>query len=243
MADDRLRLLERRWQESGSVEDEAALLGARVRAGELKRERLEFAALLGHPAAGVASPTIAACPGLTELLTRLSELHWPAAANWGRALPPSWAVCVRALISIANSLENDASRSRNTKGLAEQMGQDTDLPPPLWALEAAEEWVLCPCRKHSRRAADIGVQYRSSIVARTYPPRSRVPYLAAIAAGGPRNSGLTTVPSREEVLETCLEACDVAGLAESALYGAVTTELLPWCLGQSDPVARRQSIS
>lgn len=51
MSDARLRELERRWLESGSLEDQAAWLNARVAAGELARERLELAARCGHEGA------------------------------------------------------------------------------------------------------------------------------------------------------------------------------------------------
>jgi len=54
MADDRLRQLERRFRESGAVEDEAAWLRARVRAGELPEERLRLAARMGQAAAAAA---------------------------------------------------------------------------------------------------------------------------------------------------------------------------------------------
>ena len=43
MSDAKLRELERRWKESGAVEDEAAYLLERVRVGDLTRERLELA--------------------------------------------------------------------------------------------------------------------------------------------------------------------------------------------------------
>jgi hypothetical protein len=46
--------LKRRWQRSGTVDDEAAYLLERVRAFDLPRERLEAAGLLGHPAAAKA---------------------------------------------------------------------------------------------------------------------------------------------------------------------------------------------
>lgn len=46
-----LQTLERRWRQTGVAEDESRWLAARVRAGELPRERLLFAADLGHPAA------------------------------------------------------------------------------------------------------------------------------------------------------------------------------------------------
>ena len=51
MSDQKLRELERRWRETGSVEDEAAYLRERVRVGDLTQERLELAAYLGHAAA------------------------------------------------------------------------------------------------------------------------------------------------------------------------------------------------
>jgi hypothetical protein len=58
MSDQRLRDLERRWRETGTVEDEAAYLLERVRAGDLSRERLEIAAYLGHEGAAMAlAPT------------------------------------------------------------------------------------------------------------------------------------------------------------------------------------------
>ena len=58
MSDDKLRELERRWKETGSVEDEAAYLLERVRAGELTRERLELVAYCGHRGAAVAIGTV-----------------------------------------------------------------------------------------------------------------------------------------------------------------------------------------
>lgn len=57
MADARLRDLERRWRASGSAQDEAAWLAARVQAGDLPAERLSLAALLGHEAALLAGGT------------------------------------------------------------------------------------------------------------------------------------------------------------------------------------------
>jgi hypothetical protein len=55
-SDVRLRELERRFQRTGDVEDEAAWLQARVRAGDLDRVAVERAASLGYPAAMLISP-------------------------------------------------------------------------------------------------------------------------------------------------------------------------------------------
>lgn len=48
MSDSRLRELERRWKETGLVEDEAAFLLERVRVGELTADDLKRAAYCGH---------------------------------------------------------------------------------------------------------------------------------------------------------------------------------------------------
>ena len=55
VSDQRLRELERKWRETGSVEDEAAYLRERVRVGDLTQERLELAAYCGHEGAGRAT--------------------------------------------------------------------------------------------------------------------------------------------------------------------------------------------
>lgn len=69
MTDDRLRTLERRFRETGSVEDETAWLKERVRAGELNEEQLEVAAHCGVPAA-------ARVLSLSEESEATSELEW-----------------------------------------------------------------------------------------------------------------------------------------------------------------------
>jgi hypothetical protein len=54
MTDATVRELERRWRETGAVQDEARFLLETVRAGELTRARLALAACVGHPAAKLA---------------------------------------------------------------------------------------------------------------------------------------------------------------------------------------------
>lgn len=64
MSDTKLREAERRWRETGAAEDEGAYLVERVRAGELKRQRLMLAAYCGYRGArlalGDASPNVPA---------------------------------------------------------------------------------------------------------------------------------------------------------------------------------------
>jgi len=53
MTDEKLRALERRWRESGSVDDEAAWLRERVKQGDLSQEMLGLAAHCGHQASQI----------------------------------------------------------------------------------------------------------------------------------------------------------------------------------------------
>jgi hypothetical protein len=79
MSDQRLRELERRWRETGSVEDEAAYLLERVRTGSLDREMLELAAYCGHPASNRCLGVEGAHNHDETLLGWVSGL-----ARWGR---------------------------------------------------------------------------------------------------------------------------------------------------------------
>lgn len=72
MSDERLRELERRWEETGSSEDEAALLLEMVRIGALTKARLRSLAILGHPAALLAQQV---SPGWAEGLSWLYALE------------------------------------------------------------------------------------------------------------------------------------------------------------------------
>jgi len=96
MADQALRTRERRWLGTGSGQDEAALLRARLRLGTIARGRLEVAALLGHAPArhalGAGAPP--APERLEELLRALRgrglEVELRAAAaviRWRRTAP------------------------------------------------------------------------------------------------------------------------------------------------------------
>lgn len=55
MSDEKIRELERYWKETGTTQDEAALLVERVRAGDLDRGQLELAAMCGYEAARMAA--------------------------------------------------------------------------------------------------------------------------------------------------------------------------------------------
>ena len=75
MSDQKLRELERRWRETGSLEDEVSLLRERVRTGRLPLLRLQAAARLEYPPATTALDNQAA-PSLEEALTELGKEAW-----------------------------------------------------------------------------------------------------------------------------------------------------------------------
>ena len=78
MSDQLLRDAQRRARVSGSVEDEAAYLRARLRAGDLDRIRLRFAARLGHPAARLLVDDLT----VGEIIHR-AQLSAHRASRWG----------------------------------------------------------------------------------------------------------------------------------------------------------------
>lgn len=94
MSDERLRELQRRWQETGAVEDGAALLRARLRAGTLTPERLALLAHLGEPAASLAlgddapEPIASASAWLSGLDRFGREAHLRAAVAVAARLRP-----------------------------------------------------------------------------------------------------------------------------------------------------------
>lgn len=74
MSDERLRDLERRWQATGTVEDEAAYLAEQVRQGEVPEQRLHLAAYCGQPAAQLANARLPAAPErLIDWFTQLGQ--------------------------------------------------------------------------------------------------------------------------------------------------------------------------
>jgi hypothetical protein len=124
--DVRLRELERRWKETGSVEDEAAWLRARARAGELDPARLEVAAKLAYPAARLIHPlppnVVDPYPGSSGLLRGVEGLLVDKVFD---------EYCMRCVIAVARSVA--------------PLLDDFDWLPeegPRSMLRAAQEWLV-----------------------------------------------------------------------------------------------------
>lgn len=130
LSDIDLRTLERRFRDSGRVEDEAAWLRSRRRVKQLPDERLWLAAYVGHPAA------------VRVFYEDRPEQVWlpqtPQQVDcWVRGLE-QWGqtTLVRAAVSVAWSL----------------LAIHADEPAFRIALQRAELWILEPSFDHARRA-------------------------------------------------------------------------------------------
>ncbi len=149
MSDTKLRELERRWRDTGAVQDEAAWLKERVRVGDLSREVVELCALCGHEAALLVLPSPS---GLTRLGTRM----WEAVAGKWLSEPlrkvAGHEAAVRAAVAVA----------RLVLPCAEELFPND--PRPSGALRAAESWVRSRSSDH-REAATRARSAASSAVA------------------------------------------------------------------------------
>lgn len=139
MGDSTLRDLERRWQETGTVADEAAYLEARVRAGDLAPDRLELAAQVGYPAAAVLRPEVEADVRevsirneSSEVLARIAfAVAWAEAprdlledTGSARALRRTFDLCAAA---IADPSEATRARLESNRAMAPRLNGLVDL--------------------------------------------------------------------------------------------------------------------
>ena len=128
MSDERLRQLERRWLETGTVQDETAFLLERVRVGDLAPNRLELAAHCGLPAARLAL-------NLTVATLGRDVQGWLSGLRTHEKV-----VLVLAAVCLAKEGQPDFERIYPGDGAYEN------------AVRAACAWVQCPCDRHRSEA-------------------------------------------------------------------------------------------
>ena len=136
MSDQKLRELERKWKETGSVEDEAAYLRERVRVGDLTQERLELAAYCGQEAARFATD----CPDAAD---SIGDMVQTARDRWGKAEG------IRLLIAISEEIAR------------EYPGETADFAPRV--LDLAGRWLHCPCPTCARAGRDYASRVAESL--------------------------------------------------------------------------------
>lgn len=133
MTDAKLRELERRWRETGAVEDETAYLQERVRAGTLDDHRLALAATMGCAGARrvLGLPDHEALEDPQEIAKRLSR--------WGKeALVRTAFAFARQVLPLWNAAHCDDLRPRQ-------------------ALECVEAWVEAPTEENERQAGEAAL--------------------------------------------------------------------------------------
>ena len=135
MSDEHLRELERRWRETGSVEDEAAWLGARVKAGDLDPEKLEVLEHLGREGARLALASLVTQPSgdPVDFLEAGSALRVKCLRGWPHE------AALRLLAATWGQMEAARDSSEGRAGLL-----------------ALEEWLSCPCQEHAEAVEQQG---------------------------------------------------------------------------------------
>jgi hypothetical protein len=131
VTDERLRGVEQRWRRTGAVEDEAAYLLERVRAGQLTRSHLELLSYAEDPA-GVA----AVGPVSFE-----SAFPPEQEVRWVRGLRRFGPLGAQAACVVAFS----------TSSFLRRANQSVDLESRHMGLL----WLGCPCREHERQVLEL----------------------------------------------------------------------------------------
>lgn len=214
MADGRLRELERRWQQSGSVQDEAAYLLERVREGDLTKERLELAAYLGYPAAssgvGVRAHDPQSLEDFVDFARGLKRFERQAK--------------VRAALAVALRLPRPEEAAR---------------PFVDRCVAATARWVLDPNEENARAAASAGL-FVPDYLGVTYIRYRGLGWATAGSdAWNRRFRSIRDVPDEERAGPEveCLVECwhDL----QANTIQAIRDDVVPWSLGYGDPVADR----
>lgn len=212
-----------------SVQQAAALLSERVRAGELRREDLTLAAFCEH------APALLAVGGIQARPDELKE--WgDALADWGRE------TSVRALVAAARGVLPAWRCFRP---------QDDR---PLRAILLAEAWVVEPTEDRAREAWEFAAPTLFELTEETTRfACSSAPWaergLAASASHALAAcawAARMTLARREpdhRVGDPLLLAAGALGVDapdEDGLRTQVAAELIPWALGTHDPLSERR---
>ena len=250
MSDGDLRVLERTWRESGSEADEAAFLGARVRAGVLELVALERAEILGHRAASLALGALVGRPHRAgkrgdrgkrktrrPTSTPAEQDHhggvfWVIGLEgWGRE------ACVRAAVALARLALPVLAALPHEARLA------------LRAIEAAEAWVVDPTADAERLAGQqAGLMTGAATPAGSAAACARLAAEAASDFVAERGPGVDFIGGDLEAArrigagEVALDAASSAiraGFDAGQIREVLRADLVPWLRGYSDPVKQR----
>ncbi|MBL4846238.1 MAG: hypothetical protein JKY65_11975 [Planctomycetes bacterium] len=228
MTDERLRTLERRWRESGALEDEAACLQERLRTGALSQARYELAVALGAPAlGGEESPPLRFQEWISSL--PFHQRRGRLERDWAR-VPLAMA---RAILPCVERL-GGSSRYRAALRVTTSRLLRVRLSPRKEAAAGGllrnpllEGWANSP----QERALTYFVEFAILCLAASPPSLPRFEDVARRALYPQGRWGVE--PGVEEALEATIPA---AGGRLWGLRLAVRDEVLPWALGYRDPL-------
>lgn len=205
MADERERELERRFRQSGSVDDEAAWLKERLRAGRLPEEPLRLAALVGHRAA---------CLALDQEPALELEALAQGLVEHGRA------VVLRAQLALARA------------ALPEWESRFPRDDRPRIALEAAANQARCPCARHAEALAEQPLRANDAWAAARQVHALRPAQAALlVAAAATTARGGEAVLDTGGIRAALLAAGDLWSAQQ--VRATVRAELAPWALGSA----------
>lgn len=235
MSDTGLRELERRFRGSGSVEDETAWLVARLRAGDLQRDRLDFACWVGAPAAAAARRAAGGEP--TDRLRHL--LRRPRSRRAARSLAAVGSLGRwprEPLVRLALVAGRQRIGGRSPEAWDDRFGRVGR------AFAVVEAWAVDPTRvareelEAAEDAADRAAwgdhpETGEPVDDPAETPVARVAEFACMCATAPE----ARVP---HLLHTALVVAEVWE-AWDAFCQAAARELVPWALGYADPLRER----
>lgn len=225
MSDARLRTLERRWHEAGTVEAEAAYRVAQLHAGRLPAELpgLELAAFLEHPAAflavhGTLPQRLRRIAALERIVRDYQDTEWRIARaaerqihrtrGWPGQHPP-WQ-----LFTELRAFGQQACVRAGIVAIRRTLPPGIPAPPVLVALEA---WADCPCRDHARA------------VSRSRKQASKVPVNTLDACR--RLGRAVAEPPRWRIFSRAvLDSCH--SVSPRGLSRGIRKALLPWAIGE-----------
>jgi hypothetical protein len=226
--DERLRELERRFKETGAVEDEANWLRARVRAGTLSEQRLQVAAYVGHALAAKMLVEAGFEP------RRIPRWRQRSVSDLASGLSEFGAeVCARAALAMGPLVPQDALE--DTETFAGGYLNRLSAGGRHEARVASERWLLCPCADCSRAASRLLQSFSESWVG-PYPGATQ--YLPP-EGGACRIAAHGSAYNRKgvEASTAAEQASRIVGQDDT--LAALRNELAPWALGYHDPVRLR----
>jgi hypothetical protein len=263
LSDERFRELERKWKESGSVDDEAKYLRERVRTGDLSSSSLRLAATLLHEAARQANAEaaealadsslaqfgprvalrigVAAVRGLAEFLVHDAELELLQTAEHGEI---DLSVLVSQVVDSAESLLISGLVSREVWW--EAVRKADAARTELCELEEAAGDVVVRGRLSRleelasalEKLASLSLQLQDCIDGAELPEPARISltgiYLSATTGISEAQHGVRLDPQTGAVVPV---ASRTSG--GSRIYYRIQQELVPWALGHGDPVWSR----